>query len=227
MKRYCIFGFLFMCLSTVCWAQPEQTTPTWGVRLGPDFSRVIDDDAMEEYAKKLYPAVGAFGNFYFSEAFSIQMELNYKPWGGKFKSHDLTMNLNYLQLPVFARYAFFDDPKVFLFCGPYGAYLLSAKTKGIYKDLEREESVNEDISDRIANLDYGICMGVGAQGRYNQRIDIFAEFRYYWGMRNIVEAPGEERYNLSLRMRYPFAYGEPRNKSFGINVGIIVYLYPR
>lgn len=220
---------LFPCLlwAVASTAQPENTTPTWGVRVGPAFSRVVNDEALDEHARKFAPVAGVFGNFYFSEQLSVQAEVDLLPGGGKFASHDITMHLTYIQVPVMARYAFFDDPKVYLLAGAYGGYLLSANTKGLYTDLEREEQVNEDISNNLQSLDYGLCLGIGVQGRFNSNLDIFAELRFHQGMRNIVKNTGEERYNLSVPMRYPFDYDKPKQQATVLSVGCIFYLYTR
>ncbi|MFO7938588.1 MAG: porin family protein [Bacteroidales bacterium] len=227
MSRYYLLLLASLFWAFGAFAQPENTTPTWGFHAGPGFSRVVDDEALDDHARKLFPAAGIFGNFYFTERLSVQAELDFVPGGAKFASHELTMNVTYLQLPLLVRYAFFEDPKVFLQGGVYGGYLLGAKTKGVYADLEREENVNESITERIQPLDYGFCMGIGVQGRFSASLDLFAELRYHVGLRNIVKEPGSDRYNLSLPMRYPFEYDKPKVQVTFLRVGFIVYLYAR
>lgn len=227
MKRYLLVLLPCFCWAVASYAQPENTTPTWGFRVGPGFSRVVNDEALDDHARRFTAAAGFFGNFYFSERLSLQAEIDLLPGGARFSSHDITMHLTYLQVPFMARYAFFDDPKVYLVGGVYGGYLLGAKTQGLYTDLEREEQVNEDIGENLKSLDYGICLGLGVQGRFNSRVDIFAELRFHQGMRNIVKQTGEERYNLSVRMRYPFEYNKPKHQATLLSIGCIFYLYER
>jgi len=227
MSRYLLLLLALLFWVNGAFAQPENTTPTWGFHAGPGFSRVVDDGALDDRARKLLPVAGVFGNIFFTERLSLQVELDLVPGGATFASHELTMHLTYLQLPLLAKYEFFDDPIVYLQGGIYGGYLLGAKTKGVYADLEREEKVDESITERIQPLDYGLCMGVGVQGRLNASFDLFAELRYHLGLRNIVKDSGSERYNLSLPMRYPFEYGKPKQQVTLLTVGVIVYLYTR
>lgn len=95
--------------------------------------------------------VGGFAEIPLSDGFFLQPELLYSSKGhnGFLGFGELT--LNYLSVPVIAKYAFVnkDGLQVFGQAGPYAGFLLSAEQGG------------EDVSDNRSSLDFGGQFGVG------------------------------------------------------------------
>ncbi|RQO74205.1 PorT family protein [Pedobacter sp. KBW06] len=81
--------------------------------------------------------------------FSIQPELNYVSEGTKIKNGNITVkqNLNYLELPVLAKYSF---GPVYVNAGPSISLLLSDKDK-----------LQAFYGGKVQKLDFGIQMGAG------------------------------------------------------------------
>lgn len=130
-----------------------------------------------------------------SSHFSLVAEFNYTSQGGKREGmqiieetpeglpsgYDLYANfknesiLDYLEIPVMARYTFGSKLKFFVNAGPYLGYLVRAKAKtsgssNVYLDAAGTEQVTQepvsfdaetDVKDSIRPFNFGLAGGVG------------------------------------------------------------------
>ncbi len=207
-------------------------SPTIGIKGGVLLSTITGDDAIDEFAKKIGPQIGVTGAIYFHPMLSLRGELNYEAKGGKFANNDMQMKLNYASLPVYLKFNFTRDPEIYMYAGGYASYLITAKTKGTYEIIIEEdfisESIDEDIAPYMNKLDAGILAGMGVQGRFNRSIDIFLDFRYTQGFMNLDNGTSELRYNFNYDSFWPEQeVDKPKNKSFMLTAGVIIYLTPR
>jgi len=237
------FTFLiFICVLQSLYAQNPRNpqvfaynvrkSPTVGIKGGVSLSTITGDDAIDEFAKRISPQLGVTGALYFHPMLSARAELLYEAKGGKFVNHDMSMNLNYVSLPLYLKFNFTKDPEIYIYGGGYASYLLSAKTTGTYEIIigndNINESVNEDISSNLNKFDAGVIGGLGIQGRFNRHFDIFLDFRYTQGFINLDNGTAEYRYNFNLEPFWPEQeVDKPKNKAFMLTTGIVVYLIPR
>lgn len=173
---------------------------------------------------------------YFKSICSIQVELNYVRTGWKEKIWDMTDNpvinytsgleekysreLNYIQMPIFARMGWGRENKglqFFFQAGPQLGYFLSERTKmenftmQNYNAYDRASAVVAQDTMPVENkLDYGIAGGIGLEYSHPKLGHILIEGRYYYGLGDI--------------------YGNSKRDYFGrSNIGNIVikltYLY--
>lgn len=168
-----------MLLSAKCFAQDEVTATgvRFGVKAGINIANVTIKPEDDE--SSLGSLVGINGGFFatipVSAGFAIQPELTYSGLGAKTKTSALggegggtenaKLMLNYLTLPVLAKYTF-EDAGFAAYLGPQIGYLLSAKGKygGETEDI-KEEVKSTDISG-IIGVGYFLPMGVGLSARY-------------------------------------------------------------
>ncbi|MCD4834484.1 MAG: PorT family protein [Bacteroidales bacterium] len=207
-------------------------TPTIGLKGGVLLSTITGDEAIDQYAKNIGPQIGLTGAFYLHPMLSARAELNYEPKGGKFVNHDMEMNLHYASLPVYFKFNFTPDPEIYIYAGGYASYLIAAKTKGTYEIIIGDDyitqSINEDILPNLNKFDAGIIIGMGVQGRFNSRTDIFLDFRYTQGFINLDNGSAELRYNFNYEAFWPEQdLDKPKNKAFMLTTGLIIYLDPR
>ncbi len=207
-------------------------TPTIGLKGGVLLSTITGDEAIDQYAKNIVPQIGLTGAFYLHPMLSVRAELNYEPKGGKFVNHDMEMNLHYASLPVYFKFNFTSDPEIYIYAGGYASYLVAAKTKGTYEIIIGDDyitqSINENILPNLNKFDAGIIAGLGVQGRYNNLIDIFLDFRYTQGFINLDNGSAELRYNFNYEAFWPEQdLDKPKNKAFMLTTGFIIYLDPR
>ena len=231
-KILIVVGLVLLTQHNILYSQNMSTTPTFGLKGGLLLSTVTGDEAIDPHSKKIGPLIGVTGSYYVHPKLSIRCELNYESKGGKFSIHEMNMNLNYISLPLYLKFNFTKDPEFYVYGGAYGAYLLSAKTKGTYEIVLGNdyisESINEDIMDNITRFDIGLIGGIGVQGRYNRWADIFLDIRYTYGFVNLDNDNAEFRYNFNFTEFWPEQdVGKPKNKALMITTGFIIYLDPR
>jgi hypothetical protein len=140
---------LSCCLASAASAGPL----TVGLRAGssiPDLRDNGGNDLSKGWSSRVAPYFGAFAELQVTPAFSVQAEVDYAAQGGKKDGlqpiitdlsalgapADLTLyarfkntaKLDYLEIPVLAKYHFGPANRLFVGAGPYVGFLLSAKT---------------------------------------------------------------------------------------------------
>jgi hypothetical protein len=116
--------------------------------------------------------VGAFVNVRLIDNFGIQPELLYSMKGSKLSDFDTTYKLDYLSVPVMAKYYFGG---LNLQAGPIFDFLLSAKAE--------YDSGDEDIKEYLKGLDFGFGLGLG----YDLPLGLSFDARYLMGLSNISD----------------------------------------
>jgi hypothetical protein len=146
-----------------------------GVKAGFNFANVGGDAEDTDMRTSIH--LGGYLNYAVSDMFSLQPELLYNSVGWKESGDgfDGTGKLNYLSIPVMAKFSF---GSFHLMAGPQLGMLLSAK----YKVEFDGESETEDIKDGFKGMDFGLNLGLGADfGKLN------AGLRYSAGLSNIID----------------------------------------
>ena len=237
-----VFGFIIFTQTGILYSQnptnPQKfsfnyrKSPTFGLKGGALMSTVTGDAAIDRFAKKIGPQIGLTGAVYFHPMLSLRGELNYELKGGRFAIHEMNMNLHYATLPVYLKFNFTRDPELYIYGGGYGSYLISAKTKGTYEIIIGDDFISSEINENIIanmnNFDAGIIAGLGVQGRFNRRMDLFLDFRYTWGLINLDNNTAEFRYNFNHEQFWPEQnVNKPKNRAFMLTTGFIIYLIRR
>ncbi len=120
--------------------------------------------------------------------FNIQPELHWMQKGSTISDingDDITNTMNYLELPVLARFNFGGSLKLFAFAGPSAGYLLSVNSDNDY--LKKDD---------FEDIEFGAHIGAGV-GIGTFEVDI----RYMAGLSDIADSNGD--------------LGEIKNSSFG------------
>ena len=146
----------------------------FGVKGGISLTNLTGDD-IEDNSSKVGFLVGGFAEIKLTEKFAIQPELLFATQGTKFEADgdDLKYNLNYLNVPVMAK--FYVADKFSLEAGPQIGFLLSAKAKAGDED--------EDVKDFFKSVDFGVNFGAG----YDFTENLSAGVRYNLGLANILD----------------------------------------
>lgn len=162
----------------------------FGVKAGLNLANVSGD--VEGNSMKLAFHLGGMAEIKISETFAVQPELLYSAQGAK--SPYSTLSLNYLVLPVMAKYAVTDNFS--LEAGPQFGYLLSAKAKDTSDDtgggeiisykssasakVEATQASSEDIKEYYKSFDLGLAFG----GNYLIGSGMNVGVRYIMGLSN-------------------------------------------
>jgi hypothetical protein len=165
----------------------------FGAKAGLNLANMSGD--VEDNSIKLGLHIGGMAEIKISETFAVQPELLYSAQGAKFS--DGTLALNYLVLPVMAKFSVTEN--LTLEAGPQFGYLLSAKAKN--NDMEEEDlpsisqknsssskaqaaSANSiDVKENFKSFDVGVA--VGASYLLNNGMNL--SIRYIMGLSNTPE----------------------------------------
>ena len=200
MKRTTIFVALIALLAVPAFAQDA---PTFGVKAGLAYTTATGSD-VEDAKSKMGLMGGGFAVIPMGETMGLQIEGLFVQAGAKYEesgdNSSYTVKLNYIQIPVLARFAFPGESATpYVLVGGAFGLLMSANADWEYTEDGETESGSEDIKDYIKSTDMGGIIGVGAEfGQF------LAEIRYYMGLTS-VDDTGE---NLSVK-----------NAGFGVMFG--------
>jgi long-subunit fatty acid transport protein len=170
---------------------------SFGAKAGLNLSNVTGD--VEGNSMKVGFQIGVFAEFMISDKFAVQPELLYSAQGAKFKenfggiSYEYDTNLNYLNVPVMAKYFVADGFS--LEAGPQIGFLMSATAK--------DDNDSEDIKDSFNSTDFGFNLGAG----YNVSDNINLGLRYTVGLSNIAKDSGDDKIgnsNIAIAVAYKF-----------------------
>lgn len=187
-----------------------------GAKGGVDFSRMCCASMTinEDYTYNIGPTFGLTGSYGLTKNLSLVAELNYTTQGGKrngmqaitagtttrYADFDNKTILNYLELPVMARYTMGDQFKYYVNAGPYIGYLLTATQKAsgtskLYTDKDGNVSesstvydfkTDADVKSDFKDINFGLQGGIGAGYTFGKH-GIWVDGRYIWGIPNIRE----------------------------------------
>ncbi|MFH7018165.1 porin family protein [Flavobacterium sp. FlaQc-47] len=171
----------------------------FGVKGGLNLSNIVGGD-VEDSKSLVGFHVGGFAEIKIADKFAIQPEILYSAQGSTFDGGplfgDVDLKLNYLNIPVLAKY--YIVPKFSVEAGPQLGVLLSAKSEG------------EDVKDGFKSVDFGFNVGAG----FHFTEDLSINLRYTIGISPIAEnsdVDNEQEYydsaknsNLALSLAYKF-----------------------
>jgi opacity protein-like surface antigen len=192
MKRIFLIALALMAFGVT---NAQQTR--FGIKGGLNISTVVGGDV--DNTKSLVGFhVGGFAEIHVVEKFFIQPELLFSAQGTKFDGPfgtDADLKLNYLNIPVLAKYYIVD--KFSVEAGPQLGVLLSAKTD------------DNDIKDFTRSVDLGFNIGAG----YNFTDNFSVGLRYTIGLSPLSDEDidnADDYYdsaknsNLALSLGYKF-----------------------
>jgi opacity protein-like surface antigen len=170
----------------------------FGVKGGLNISTVVGG-GVDDTKSLIGFHVGGFAEIHVVEKFFIQPELLYSTQGTKVDGpfgNDSDVKLNYLNIPVLAKYYFIEN-KFSVEAGPQLGILLSAKSDG------------SDIKDFTRSTDLGFNIGAG----YNFTDNLSVGLRYTIGLSPLSDKDidnADDYYdsaknsNLALSLAYKF-----------------------
>ncbi len=171
----------------------------FGLHAGSSIPNLRDNggnDLSAGYTSRVAPFFGAFAERSFTSSFSLRAEVNYAAQGGKregmqplqdtsqfpvppgtalYANFKTVAKLNYIEIPVLARYRLGFVPGLFVNGGPYAGLLLSAKTETsgnsqVFLDPQGQQlaegnavsfNATTDNKADLKTLNWGAQMGVG------------------------------------------------------------------
>ncbi|GAB2774480.1 hypothetical protein GCM10027275_16900 [Rhabdobacter roseus] len=170
-----------------------------GPMVGVSIANLRGDVANTDWKPGL--TVGGFYNYSSQSGFGFTGQLLYTQMGAHINNKTNQVNLNYLQVPLFATFYFGRlgsslRPKIFL--GPTANFLLNAKDKD-------GNNINGDSNNRnYRTFDLGLAAGAGLNYQMQNKIWLNLDVRYGLGLLDIT------RTDATTIM----------NNNWGINLGV-------
>ncbi len=183
MKRFialCVIAIVCVTLGAgVSHAQLLQ----YGLKAGLNIASLSGDE-VDDLDSRMGLAVGGYLSVPVAPSFSIQPELLYSMKGASdsFAGVDVTLKLDYLEIPVLAKYTFGlpgAPVKPSIFAGPALGLKLSSKVK-VEGFGESEEEDLEDVKD----TDFGLVFGAGLAFNLGSN-SVGVDVRYNLGLTSI------------------------------------------
>lgn len=207
-KKLSVFiGFLLFFGANFMTAQAQNTSI--GLRGGLNFAKISGDDVSPDTKSKLGVNFGALLTYSITSNFGITGELNFTGKGYKDGSSDVTVGINYLEIPIYGAYYFGAAdaslrPKIF--AGPTVGILMTATAKGDDTDL--------DLKEFYEPLELGAVFGVGVHKRVGDGNWVCIDLRYNLGVTDIIKDnlgtiyldPSKNNV-ISLNLAYTFPLG--------------------
>lgn len=169
-----ISGIILGALIIVGSTAHAQVLPKFGVKGGLNYSTYNNADNAEYKAGFLG---GVYANIKIpGSPAAIQPEVLYAQYGSNFEGTDAKFSVDYIQVPVLAKFGFGAPavpvrPEVFF--GPYAGFKVNSDLEG------QGGSINAD--DFFESTDFGVAVGAGVN---ISRLSI--EFRYTAGLTNVI-----------------------------------------
>jgi opacity protein-like surface antigen len=138
----------------------------FGLKAGLNMASLNGD--IENVKSKIGFNGGGFAEFKVTEKFAVQPELLFSLQGADAEEGDGSINLNYINIPVMAKYYVIEG--LSLQAGPQIGFLMTAEASGGGQDV--------DIKDSTSSIDFGLNFGAG----YDITKNIFADVRYNLGL---------------------------------------------
>ncbi|WP_442847151.1 porin family protein [Leeuwenhoekiella sp. H156] len=187
MKKITFLLFLFVNLS---FAQSKNDVE-FGIITALSISNV--SDSYEQKTKSLIEySGGAFGNYYFSEQWSLKLKAIYERKGfaeGFYDNKKTDIVFNMISVPITANYYFGNNNNWYVNLGPYMGFMIAAKATWF----------NTDITRIFNSTEYGIAGGIGYKLPISDQLDVFAEIDNQAGLSDIFkDNPGSAVRNNRL-----------------------------
>lgn len=177
-----------------------QQVVKFGPKAGVNFANLSGDD-IEDSKMKTSFHVGAFAEIFFTDKFAIQPEVLFSAQGAEEKEGDGKWNLDYINIPIMAKYYVIDGLAVE--AGPYVGFNMNSELES--------EGVTMDVKDGTKSVDFGL--GLGAN--YNLDNGFFIGARYNLGLSEIGKSSEQTVGGITIETEGPDA----KNSVIQISVG--------
>lgn len=179
-----LFTILLLAASSLTAFSQKKGDVEFGFNTGLNLATVTSGDATN-LDSRIGFNVGAFGDYYFSDRWSIKAKLTFdqKGWNNGFiatedgAAYTTDYRFDYLTVPVMANWHFGKKRNWYLNFGPYAGFLISAK----------ETTLNIDLKDFSQSIDAGLALGIGVKIPIANKIKILLETDGQAGITDILK----------------------------------------
>lgn len=213
MKHF--FTLIAVCFFITIQAQEDTSAKDSSIMVGvkgalslPSLSDNSNNIFTENFKSYVSFETGIFSEFSFSDLLALKVELNYTVKGGERSGYqplpddsyittgqlvygtvDNKTSLNYIELPILAKFTFGDDWKFFGNVGPYLGFLVDAKQtiEGTIDlnfggfPIALPVNTERNIKDDLRSFNVGGVIGIGVAKDISEKSQVFFEARGSYG----------------------------------------------
>ncbi|OIQ22362.1 porin family protein [Lacinutrix sp. MedPE-SW] len=184
MKKLIVLIITFSSIINIMQAQD----PNFGIKGGLNISNITGGDVDRNNLFNFH--IGGFAEFTLNEKLSIQPELLYTKQGSEVEN-TLKVKIDYLAIPVLAKYYLFD--KFSVEAGPQFSFLVNDK-------IEFSDNTTPDAETDASSFDFGLNFGF----EYDVTTHMFVQTRYNYGITTISENPDVKNSVFQIALGYKF-----------------------
>jgi len=191
-------------------AQSSNRVWSFGPELGVNFAKYGMDSDETDYNSGLI--AGGFITYSVENVYGITGKILFSQKGAKYKINntEIREHLNYIEIPVMARYFFNREGTVRpnIFAGPSFGFLNDAKIKigdGEYQDIEDGDG-NGDYKDVYNTFDFGLGLGLGLNVKVAQEMYFIIDTRYTYGLTDVSKS-SDDTNNQTLAITAGLSFG--------------------
>jgi opacity protein-like surface antigen len=172
-------------------AQAVAKKPTLGILAGIDLATLGGSD-VSDAGSRTGLSIGGFATFHVTKEFGIEPELLFTQRGAKESSDgtDLTLKLNYIDIPVLARYDVTlpnSTARPFFLAGPTFSFQVScdAEESGDGSSVSTScDDLNQQSEGSLSkkSFDAGATLGAGVAFPVDKKMDLSISVRYTHGL---------------------------------------------
>jgi hypothetical protein len=192
----------------------------------------------EGYTSRYGPYFGVFEDYHLAHDFALRAEVNFSSEGGQrsgmqpapdprlsqqfggmpvFAAFKTEQILDYIEIPIQAKYSWGDAMRLFADAGPYLAYLVRAKTvtSGLSEPfdesgnqlapVEIDFAGNTDIKSSINKWNYGFGGGLGVETPFGPG-NVILDAHFMYGLRNIQRNTAQDGSNNTGALVFTLGY---------------------
>jgi hypothetical protein len=105
-------------------------------------------------------------------------------------TYDIDWRFLYLTIPLHARFSFASGVVVpYIVAGLDLDIILSAETNTVIRSASESGELTTDIKDDIEPVDLGLIGGAGLEIPSSERVSVFLEVTYCYGLADVLEPP--------------------------------------
>ncbi|MFG1691666.1 porin family protein [Gemmatimonadota bacterium] len=195
-------ALLVVALLVIGFVAPASGQIRVGLVSGASLSDYRSDDNAE-HSMRTGLAVGGVVDFHLNDRFGLRLEPMYIQKGGTGEDASVqetaTLESSMIELPVFATLEWGEETRPYLLAGPTVAVMLASDLKGEISGIP----VQGDMMDVTERFELGFGVGGGLSHSFD-RVDVFIEGRYAWGISDMMKGGQVELYNASLSIPVDF-----------------------
>lgn len=193
---------------------------SYGGKLGLSFPGYQDERIASQRITTAFGVTGAFNinrNFLFQAEFGYERKGNKLPgeysedvfkWVQGDSTFFVKSNLDYLTIPLFAKFKIGSSNNFYFQAGGYYGYLMSARLTGVKYGESIEK---ENIKSGLSQNDYGLIAGAGLETPIRRELSLLLDVKYNYGLKDLVTDPAVIGPTNPLR-----------NKSFIMSMGVVI-----